>query len=186
MWNVIEYAGFAVSAAYLIFEILQKRIMWAFGIFSALLYMAVFINSELYASASMQLYYLAVSIVGWFKWGRDTSEGGVIVKPSLRVISISSIIALPGFILLYLVLYYFSSDPAPLADAFIATLSMLATYWLSLKYLEQWYLWMVANSCAVILCFTQELYLTSLLYIIYLIASIIGYFRWRNFERVLD
>lgn len=74
----------------------------------------------------------------------------------------------------------------PATDAAIAALSMLATYWVANRFIENWILWIAANIAAVYMYFTLELYATTALYIIYAVAALAGYVHWRKFPRVLN
>jgi nicotinamide mononucleotide transporter len=66
------------------------------------------------------------------------------------------------------------------ADSFITSLSIIATWMLARKIFEHWYLWMVVNSFAMVLFFTRELYPTAVLYMVYFIMSFTGLFVWRR------
>ena len=46
-----------------------KRIMWPWYGLSGVLYGWLFFNYDLYASASLQLVFIAAAIWGWFGWG---------------------------------------------------------------------------------------------------------------------
>ncbi len=82
------------------------------------------------------------------------------------------------FGLLVTVLKNLTGDPMPAADAAATALSVVATYWLSRSYRAQWLIWIVVNIITVIFCFTQQLYLTSALYVIYTVSAFYGYLHW--------
>jgi len=56
---------------------------------------------------------------------------------------------------------------------------------LAQKYLEQWMLWIVVNIVSTILYFWKGLYPTGILFIVYVIVAVLGYFRWKK-EMVKD
>jgi len=183
-----EIAGALTGFLYVILEIRQKRVMWIVGALSAILYMAVFFGSALYAAGALQIYYLVVSIYGWKKWG--ASEGGdmdreVTFRLSPRKALVTGAATGAGFLVIYLILSEFANDPYPATDALVAALSMLATWWVSGKHIEHWLLWIVADIIAATLFFSQELYATTALYVIYAIAAAAGYLHWRKFPREL-
>jgi nicotinamide mononucleotide transporter len=52
---------------------------WPLAIASSLLYALLFADSKLYGEASLQLFFVAVSIWGWWQWRRGTApEGGAL------------------------------------------------------------------------------------------------------------
>jgi nicotinamide mononucleotide transporter len=88
------------------------------------------------------------------------------------------------FILIYaamwMVLDRLTDSPVPQWDAFITSLSIIATWMLARKILEHWFLWIIVNITAVILFYTRALYPTVILYIIYLIMSFAGLVSWKK------
>lgn len=186
----IEIFGAVTGLVYVLLEIRQKRAMWVVGGVSALTYILVFFNSGLMAAMGLQFYYLAVSLYGWRKWGEsNVAEGNAteskscltVSKMSGKVLIISIVCSIAGYLLLSLVLNVYGKDPMPETDAVIAVLSMLATWWVTRKFIENWYLWIIADGLAVYLYATQELYATALLYLVYTIAALAGYLHWRKF-----
>ena len=182
---IIEIFGLLTGVAYIWLEIKQNRWMWLLGILTAVVYVGIFFDSQLYAAMALQVYYFGVSIYGWIAWKRSKerlSEDESIfikkLKPSTIVVSIVAGAAIYFVMSTFLARY--TGDPVPRVDSLITSLSIIATFWLTKGYIEQWFVWMVANVIAIILYFTQGLYATSLLYIFYLIASIWGYIYWRK------
>lgn len=184
LYKYIEYVGFLLGILYLIFEIKQAKLMWFVGMLSAIAYMVVFAGGALYAAMGFQVYYLGVSVYGWFEWkkgeGRleNTPQTIFYRNPSRKIIILSIAAFLLVFVLLLTILKNLTGDPMPAADAAATSLSVVATYWLSRSYRSQWLIWIVVNMITVILCLTQGLYITSILYIIYTFSAIYGYFHW--------
>lgn len=184
---ILEIFGVIASILYIWLEIKQKRIMWVVGAVSAVVYSVIFGVNLLYASMGIQLFYVFISIYGWIKWSRESSlDEGVIRKLSLTSILISVFFTMALFVVLTYILKNYSKDPYPVFDALLASLSITASIWLSKKYIEQWFLWMVVNFFSVILYRSMNLYPTSLLYVIYFTGSVIGYLKWRKFKHVLN
>ncbi|MEG0519276.1 MAG: nicotinamide riboside transporter PnuC, partial [Bacteroidales bacterium] len=141
--------------------------------------------SELYAAMGFQIYYLAISIYGWAEWKKSekeietTQQLSIFYRnPSWCVITASTIVFFTVFLLLLTVLKNLTGDPMPVSDAAATSLSVVATYWLSKSYRAQWLIWIVVNVITVALCLSQELYPTSILYLIYTVSALYGYFHW--------
>lgn len=98
--------------------------------------------------------------------------------PTRKTILWSTACFLVIFGLLLTVLRNLTGDPMPVADAAATALSVIATYWLSRSFRAQWLIWIAVNILTVLLCVTQQLYVTSGLYIIYVIFAVYGYFHW--------
>lgn len=184
---ILEIFGVLSSLLYIWLEIKQKKSMWIVGAISAIVYSVVFGNNKLFASMGIQLFYIFISIYGWIKWSREKgSEEEVIRRLSLTGLLKSALFTLALFAILSYILKSFSEDPFPVSDALLASLSITASIWLSKKYIEQWYIWMAVNLLSALLYRYMKLYPTSLLYIIYFSASVIGFIKWRKFRQVLN
>jgi nicotinamide mononucleotide transporter PnuC len=96
----------------------------------------------------------------------------------------TGIILLVVFVVLYfimwLVLSRFTDSPVPRWDAFLTSLSIIATWMLARKIYEHWFLWIVVNIVSVILYFTRGLYPTVVLYAVYGFMSFIGIVAWKR------
>jgi len=107
------------------------------------------------------------------------------VKMPMKIAVISIILILAATLIFWILLRQIDSDPMPFVDGFIVALSMVATFWVGNRYIEHWYLWFIANSFSVYMYISQALYPTVILYVVFLIASVIGYLKWRKFRRIM-
>jgi nicotinamide mononucleotide transporter PnuC len=185
----VEIFGVLSGIIYLILEIKQNKFMWVVGVISALAYIFLFWESNLYGAMLLQFYYLIISVFGLYKWIETkrlegVGDGGEKVYeifyriPSLSVCLLSTLVAGLLFLFLYFFLGKFSSDSFPLMDSITTALSIIATYWLSKLYREQWLIWVIVNVITLIMCLKSELYLSSMLYFVYTLSAIYGYWHW--------
>ncbi len=185
-----EIFGAVTGLLYVILEIKQRKIMWIVGGISALVYSLIFLKSSLYAAMGLQIYFLFASVYGWIAWSRQSgssdSDNPFIVPLSFKRAAFSILATLLIFIVIWYILKNYSNDPVPVIDSIIASLSILATYWVSRKHIQHWLIWIVADILAVCMYSSQGLYATTALYFIYIIAATAGFFHWRKFQRVLN
>ena len=183
--NYAEIFGALSGFLYVFLEIKQNKYMWFVGGISALVYIAIFFNSALFASMGLQMWYVGASVYGWIKWRKQTQETGVedplVMKLNSKKAIWSSVMALLGFFILCYILSKYSIHPMAGVDAFIASLSMLATYWVANKFIEHWLLWIVADLFAIYMYLSQGLYATALLYVVFTLAAVVGLYHWRKF-----
>jgi nicotinamide mononucleotide transporter len=71
----------------------------------------------------------------------------------------------------------------PIIDSFTTVFSVISTFMLTKKILENWLYWVVIDIVSVYLYFSRELHLTSLLFILYSIIAIFGYFSWLRYSK---
>lgn len=186
--SILEIFTLITGVIYVILEIRQKNAMWVLGIITSLASMLVFYSQGLYASFGLNAYYLITAFIGLWQWRKDkgTIEDASKIhlnRLSWKVAAISAIVFAAGTIGLaagmdYMSRLGFKENPMSLLDASVAVLSAVATWWLVKSYLQQWWLWIAANTLSLILCAAQGMWWMALLYILYVVAAIIGLKHW--------
>lgn len=186
--SILEIFTLITGVVYVILEIRQKNAMWVLGIITSLASMLVFYSQGLYASFGLNAYYLITAFIGLWQWRKDkgTIEGAFKIhlnRLSWKVAAISAIVFAAGTIGLaagmdYMSRLGFKENPMSLLDASVAVLSAVATWWLVKSYLQQWWLWIAANTLSLILCAAQGMWWMALLYILYVVAAVIGLRHW--------
>jgi len=147
------------------------------------MYIYVFFVAKLYADMSLQFYYVIISIYGWIIWSKGSSKH----KDELPVTHLSRKLFLVLFgvsMLIYVfiscVLVNFTDGSVPYWDAFTTALSIVATWMLARKILEQWLVWVVVNAVSLGLYLYKGLYPTSILFFFYTVLALYGYFQWKK------
>jgi nicotinamide mononucleotide transporter len=183
--NYVEVLGVLTSLVYLYFSVRQIIWLWPFGILSSALFIWIFFHSRFYADMGLQVYYLGISIYGWIYWLRGgTGQAGEQKLPVSRI-SLKQIWALSGtglvlFLGIVAVLVYLTDSDVPWGDGFTTAASIVATWMLARKILEHWLLWIVVDFVAAALYYYKGLYPSCLLYVIYALIAITGYFQWKK------
>ncbi|MDD4848260.1 MAG: nicotinamide riboside transporter PnuC [Bacteroidales bacterium] len=180
---IIEIVGAVIGLAYLYFEYKASYWMWRVGLFMNLFYIYIFYHSGFYADAAIYIYYLAANIYGRISWGRDRKAE----KPKLPISHLRSKEILPLIvcwfltnILIYFVLVKFTDSVVPIGDSFTTALSMVGMWMVAKKRVEVWWVWFVVNAVSMSLYLWKGLYPTAMLYVFYVVVSVMGYYKWRK------
>ncbi|MDP4205349.1 MAG: nicotinamide riboside transporter PnuC [Bacteroidota bacterium] len=188
--NWVELTGTILGFIYVWFEIKGHIWLWPVGILMSAFYIYIFFMSKLYADMGLQFYYLVVSIYGWLIWlsgkSKETGKDLPISKLKLPMAGKLIMITIPLYALLAFILVKCTDSPVPYCDAFPTTLSIIATYMLARKILEQWSVLIVVNICSTALYLYRGLNPTALLYGVYIILSVIGYFQWKKEMKLMS
>src|SRR4029079_4301481 len=72
--SLVEWAGVSFGVAEVLFAKANKIWLYPTGIISVALSSYVFIVSGLYAESLLNVYYLAMSIYGWWHWIKKKNE----------------------------------------------------------------------------------------------------------------
>jgi nicotinamide mononucleotide transporter len=190
----VEAIGAIFALLYLLLEIKQKRVMWVVGFISSVFYVYIFFEARFYAYMGLYIYYVFASIYGWILWGKRSITDDAPKITSLISNHKSSFINHKLILLLFLssallfalfifILRTYTDSPVPMGEALATALSIVATWMLAKKILEQWWVWLFVNLLSMVLCLWQGLYPTAVLFCCYAIASVIGYYAWRKEKR---
>jgi nicotinamide mononucleotide transporter len=185
-----EIIGLVTGLVYLYFSIRQNIWLWPVGIVASGYAAFVFFETQLYADMSLNIYYILVSIYGWFHWLlRNDNVSHKSIKISvlqfrdwivylalvviLTVIIAELLIHVPGKIGL-------KPSSVPWWDAFLTAGSIVATWMLARKILEQWLWWIVIDALSVGVLLYKELYFFAILFGVYTVMSVYGYKEWKK------
>jgi nicotinamide mononucleotide transporter len=80
---------------------------------------------------------------------------------------------------LWVLLDRVTDSTVPLPDALTTVLSLLATYGQSRKKVESWWIWITADLIYIPLYLYKGLWLTSILYVVFLCLCLAGLRAWR-------
>jgi nicotinamide mononucleotide transporter len=179
-WTEIGAVVFAI--AYLVLAIRQSVLCWPAALISVALSLVLFYAAKLYMESALQVFYIAMAIFGWYQWRRGgTEQRGVKItvwsKRAHAIAIVAVIVLSAGF---GLVLAARTDAALPYADSFTTIGALVATYMVTKKVLENWIYWFVLDSVSVFIYVARELYLYTLLFVLYLVLIVIGYRRWRR------
>ena len=177
----IEITAAALAVAYLLLAIRQQLSCWVAAFISSCMYVWVFFAARLFMESVLNAFYAAMAIYGFWQWqrGRGGAALAVCRWPMARHLT-----GALGVIGLSLVSSYFLRrfTPAawPFVDSLVTWSSVFATFLVARKVYENWHWWLVIDSVSLCLYFTRRLYLTMLLFGLYLVLIVIGMRQWRR------
>lgn len=178
----IEIAGAVIGLLYLYLEYRASVYLWPVGVVMPLFYIYIFFVSRFYADMGINIYYLFASIYGWIRWNKSASQeqGLAITHMPYRYWGVALLALSILFAGIAWILIRFTDSPVPFGDSFTTALSMVAMWMLANKYIEQWGLWIIVNVVSCALYAWKGLYPTALLYVVYSIVPVFGYFKWKQ------
>ncbi len=173
----------AIASAWSVWLLAKNNPLgWWIGLIGVIAYAAVFYQVKLYGEVAIQSFYLITSLQAiyiWLRGGENSTE-----KPVCRIsklwLILTAVLVTVGVFGLRTVLVSLGGA-APFWDALTTILSAIAQLYLMERYLESWYLWIVADTIFVPLYASRGLYLTSILYAIFWLMAIHGL---QNFQRI--
>jgi nicotinamide mononucleotide transporter len=177
--TLLEFLAVIASATGVWLGTTGKRIMWPWYGLSGVLYGWLFFNYDLYASASVQIVFIAAAIWGWFGWG---PQGAVSRNLSWALRGLILSAGLATWLLITPVLISLGAAAAR-PDAFGLVFSVIAQVLMVLQFRENWIAWLVVNVVYVGLYWSQDLKFTSLLYVVFAAIALRGWINWQKLQR---
>ena len=177
---ILEIIAVMTAVIYLILAAKEDIKCWYAAIISSSLYFFIMLDASLIMEAILQIFYITMAIYGWNQWNKVSNEEYVIRikkwKKIKHVYTISLVVILA--IISGEILEKYTNAVFPFLDAFTTFGAIITTYMVAKKIIENWIYWFVIDSISIYLFSSRELYLTSLLFFIYLIIIIFGYQSW--------
>ena len=183
--SLLELAAVIFAVAYLVLAVRENSLCWYAAGISTLIFLFIFWDVKLYMESGLQIYYLVMAFYGWYEWrgaNRETASLRVSKWRAKQHVIALALIATLTFISGSL-LNSGTDANLPYLDSFTTWASVVTTFMVARKILENWFYWLVIDSVSIYLYLDRELYFTSLLFAIYIVIIFFGWFAWNRSYR---
>jgi len=161
---------------------------WSTGIVNEVFLFILFFQVQLYADMFLQVYFLIVTLYGWYNWNTKSIDSKIYETTNrTKLLLLSAIILcslISGYIFtnihLYLPTYFKIKAAYPFIDSFVMISSIISTVLLAKKKIENWYLWITVDVICVILYYKKGVYFLSIEYFIFLGLASYGLYNWKK------
>lgn len=192
--SYLEFLGTATGLACVWLTARESLWCWPLGMANAVFFFVMFHQLRLYPDMLLQVYYLATSAYGWWRWTHPLTPGEANRRRQLRIsvlgskgrvllvaVCLASVISFGSFIgRVHLLLPRCFPEPAafPFADSAVAVISVMAQFIMARKKLECWAMWMSVDALASTIYFLKGVNLLGLEYLIFLGIALYGFLGW--------
>ena len=187
----LELVAMLLALAYIILAAQGSLWCWPAAFISTALYTVIFYDVLLLMDSALNAYYLVMAVYGYWAWKNNTKndieQAEVPDNTPLAIVSWSRYkhtttcitLTVISLILGYVVANY---TPAafPYLDTFTTVFAIFATYLVTQKVLENWLYWVVIDAVSIYLYIEKGLIPTTILFVIYVIIAVYGYFKWHT------
>lgn len=187
--SLLELAAVVFAILYLVLAVKENILCWGAAIISVLIFLFIFWEVKLYMQSGLQVYYLGMAVFGWYQW-RCAKGGSDSLQVSMWSVQ-QHLVALTFIVLLTLISEYFLNPGTdarlPFLDSFTTWASVVTTYMVTRKVLENWIYWLVIDSLSIYLYIDRELYFTALLFVAYIVIAFFGWFSWlKSYQQKIE
>ncbi|XOV66182.1 MAG: nicotinamide riboside transporter PnuC [Fluviicola sp.] len=186
----LEWTAVLTSVVYVILATFRSIWCWLFAFVSASLYVYICYTFDLFIESGLQLFYVAMAVVGWVSWSKAKPKDESLLDSAVETsktrihswgwalhfanVTASGVLAL----VIGWVFENYTSQANPYLDAFTTVFSLLATFMVTKRVLENWIYWVVIDAVSIVLYTSRGLYLSSVLYALFTVLAIIGFIAW--------
>ena len=159
---------------------------WWTGLVGCVLYGVMFYKVQLYADATLQIFFFVTGVIGWMKWkGVDffktpDAKETLINKATPFWMAFAMIAAVAVTVMYGMILRTFTDAYAPWIDSAVLAFSVVAQLLLMGRSIQTWKVWVFVNTMSVPLFWSRELYLTSIMYGAFWVNAVYSYFHWKK------
>lgn len=183
MDKILEIAGFLIGLLYIWWEYHADAKLWIASIVMPSISMWIYFRSGLYADFAINIYYFFMAIYGYAAWTRHTHKKERPDLPITHIPAMMLVAATGGLAALWALIAFgltYTNSNVVIYDAFTTALSIVGTWMLARKYIEQWIAWILVDTVCVGLYIYKGIYFYATLYAIYTVIAFFGYWKWKR------
>lgn len=180
----LQFLGTTFGVAQVLLSRKNNVHNYLFGIVSVLISIWVLYESRLYADILLHLYYLVMSIYGWFYWkfGRQKQSAPISYASKTEHWKAAGIVT-GCFILMVWWLKFHTNSDVPVWDAAVSAFAWAGMWLMAKRKMENWIYLNISNIIAIPLLVYKDLYIYAGLTVFLFIVGTSGYFKWRKIVR---
>jgi len=180
---ILEFLVFVFGIASVVLA--KKENIWVYptGLIATVITTYLLYQAKYFGDMTMNAYYSLMSLYGWYKWSAKTNEPEIkITRTNMH----EKLIGLGLFgltmIITYMVYKFFDYklEIPNYIDIFTSGLFFTAMWYMALKKIENWTLWIIGDCIVVPLFAYRGLGMLSLQYFIFTILAVYGYLEWKR------
>lgn len=184
--SIWEAVAVVFGVAYLLLAMRENILCWYAAFLSTAISIYIFWDVDLLMESALQVYYLVMAVYGWYQWKYGGTENDSL---SISVWNIQThLLVITGLLGLVVASGYLLSNNThaawPYLDSFTTWASVVTTYMVAQKILENWLYWLVIDSVSIFLYLDRGLYLYALLFMVYIVIVLFGLIAWtRHYQQ---
>lgn len=193
--SIWEAIAVILALAYLVLAVRRSLWCWLCALISTAIYIVLMIQAGLVMDTLLQAYYLIMAVYGYLEWRKGQRPSGEleVVSWSARqhgvaILAVATATALNAWALQYLSALLANQGGieqvlrirSPWLDSFVTWGSVLTTWMVARRVIENWLYWIVVDSIGAYLYYSRGLTATAALFVVYVIMVVHGYWVWRK------
>lgn len=181
---ILEAITFVFGIASVYFAKKENILVYPTGLIATTITAYLFFRAHYIGDLLVNVYYSVMSIYGWYMW-RKTKDGYHVVAIS-RTTRGEKLTGIGVFLFTIVVIFAIYKIFLPeigtdnYIDIFVSGIFFTAMWYMAIKKIENWTLWIVGDIIAVPLYAYRGYGILSLEYVVFTILAILAYLEWRK------
>jgi nicotinamide mononucleotide transporter len=180
---ILESIVFVFGILSVYFAKKENILVYPTGLIATIITVYLLYQAKFFADMTLNFYYSMMSIYGWFKWTSNGNEPQLEITRTSRkekFIGIGLFILTMIFTYIVYLFFDYKLEIPNYIDIFTSGIFFTAMWYMALKKIENWTLWIIGDLIAVPLFAHRGLGMLSLQYLFFTILAILAYIQWKN------
>lgn len=185
----IEAVVFVFGIVSVWFAKKQDTLVFPTGLVATILTVYLLYRAGYLAEMALNIYYSVMSIYGWIVWSKQSGDDKLPISRTSRNQKLTGIgLFLLTILVTFAVYAAFGAEVliANYIDIVLSGIFFTAMWFMALKKIENWTLYIIADAVAIPLYAWRGLGMLSFQYFIFTILAIVAYFEWRKQLQIQD
>ena len=176
-WEVLAAS---LGVFYILFAARESLWCWPMAFVSTFIYTLLFWDNSLPMQSLLNFYYMGMAIYGFLLWRRHQQDNKNVTIHSWPF-RYHLLFVTMGTVLTFILAHYLrlhDASQAPLLDAGVTVFSLMNTWLMARKILQNWLYWIVIDFSAVQLSLQTGFLATAALFSLYTLLAVVGLITW--------
>lgn len=181
---ILESIAFFSGITSVIYAKKENTLVYPIGLIATTITVFILFKDKLIGDMMINFYYSIMSIYGWWNWSRKKENQNIvpISRTNPKEKQIGCVLFLSTMIITYVIYRAFNAEisTSNYIDIFTSGIFFTAMWYMANKKIENWTLWIFANTISVPLYASRGWGMFALQYLIFTILAIQGYIAWKK------
>ena len=179
----LEFLAFVCGIGSVYFAKKENILVYPTGLISTVITVYLLYQAQYFGDMTINVYYSLMSIYGWYRWSKGTATSPLAIS---RTTPKEKIIGICLFVFTLLVTYgvyqifEYTLEIPNYIDIFTSGLFFTAMWYMALKKIENWTLWIIGDCIAIPLFAYRGLGMLSLQYLLFTVLAVFAYIEWKK------
>ncbi len=178
----LEAIAFFTGIASVWFAKKENILVYPVGLVATVITSYLLYVAGYFGDMTVNIYYTFMSLYGWYKWSRASLENVEVSRTGRKEKLTGLLLFAVTIIVIFTIYKAFGQEirTENWFDILTAGIFFTAMWFMALKKIENWTLWIIGNLIAIPLYAYRGLGMLALQYVIFTILAVQAYYAWRK------